>query len=278
MPAAAQGLTAEQFAATLASDLALPDEPSVPKSLARGKAALLVPAGDGPFPAVVMLHQCAGPNPSVFEHAREAHRRGYVVLLLDALTGRGVDSVCYGPRNGVNFFRGARDAMLAADHLRTLPKVDPGRVALVGYSWGAMVGLITASSVHRNNLRMDSAFNAVVAHYPGCFTFGPPNGKRYDVLGEGIDVQTLILMGERDVETPPDECVRKLEPLLASHAPVQFHIFPGLTHCWDCKQIDGLRKIDVRGTEVTYRFDAAATADATERTFGFLSQAMPKKN
>lgn len=276
-PTAAQGLTAEQFAATLAADLELPTGTSSPESLTRGKTTLLAPAGNGPFPAVVILHQCGGLNPTVFEHAREALSRGYVALVLDALKPRQVDSVCYGPRNGVNFFRGARDALLAADHLRTLPNVDPARVALVGFSWGAMVGLITASGVHRNNLRIDSAFDAVVAHYPGCFSISAPEGRRYEILNEGIDVRTLMLMGELDLETPAEECVRKLQPLLAHKAPIESHIYPGLTHCWNCKQIDGRRKIDARGTVVSYQYDAAATADATDRTFEFLQRAMPAK-
>ena len=42
--------------------------------------------------------------------------RGYVALLVDSLGPRAVDTVCYGPKNGVNLFRGVKDAQQALRH------------------------------------------------------------------------------------------------------------------------------------------------------------------
>ena len=82
---------------------------------------------------------------TLVDWAKEAVARGYVVLLVDSLGPRGVTSVCAGPKAGVNFARGTRDALQAAEHLRRQPFVDRDRVALVGFSWGAMVGLLASS-------------------------------------------------------------------------------------------------------------------------------------
>ena len=78
--------------------------------------------------------------------AQSAARQGFVVLLIDFLGPRDVDLVCLRTKNGVNLPRGVRDAMQAADHLRTLPFVDKRRVAHVGFSWGAMVALLASNS------------------------------------------------------------------------------------------------------------------------------------
>ncbi len=122
-------------------------------------------------------------------------------------------TVCYGPKNGVNFFRGVRDALQAAEHLRSQPYVDKTRIALVGFSWGAMVSLLT-SSQHCASAALANAtpFTAVVSFYPGCFKITPPNGRPpYEIVNADIKPPLLVLMGEDDTETPAAECVSKLE-------------------------------------------------------------------
>ena len=128
--------------ATIAPDLMFPVIGEAANELTLQRMALLKPAGDGPFPAIALLHQCAGLNPAVVAWARKAVARYYVVLLVDSLGPRGVKSVCYGPQAGVNLFRGARDALQAAEHLRRQPFVDKDRIALVGFSWGAMAASV----------------------------------------------------------------------------------------------------------------------------------------
>lgn len=266
-----QGLTQAAFAATLAADLTFPREPTNSAAVSPSQMALLVPDGAGPFPAIVLVHPCSGLNAMIANYAREAMTRGFVVLMIDSLGPRAVTSVCYGPRNGVNFFRGLRDALQAADHLRSLPAVDKTRVGLVGYSWGGMIGLMSSSPQYREWLGFGSPFAKIVAHYPGCFTINPPGGKSYEIFNVDSDVRLLALIGSDDTETPAAECVGKFRQAADRGAPVTWHMYPNATHCWDCKQIDGLRKIDVRGNEVVYRFNGAVAKDATDRTFTFLN-------
>ncbi len=273
--APAQGPTRAAIAATIAPDLTFPTTPIAPDSLTTSMA-LVVPPGDGPFPAIVLLHQCAGLNAAIVKHAREAVAEGFVVLVVDSLGPRGVQSVCYGARNGVNLFRGVRDALQAADHLRSLPMVDKSRVGLTGYSWGAMIGLMTASPMYRGWLGFHTAPAAIVSHYPGCFTIDPPNGRSFEVFSRDADIPTLALLAREDTETPPDECERKFRDALYPEM-LSWNVYPNATHCWDCQQIDGLRKIDVRGNSVSYRYDAEVTKNAAERTFAFLRRTFEMK-
>ena len=82
-------------------------------------------------------------------------------------------------------------------------------------------------------------------------------------------------MGALDTETPAQECLQKLQPLQAKGAPVELHLYPDTTHCWDCKHLDGFSKVDSRGNQVTYQYNAEVPADSRTRMFDFLAKAMP---
>jgi dienelactone hydrolase len=262
--------------ATLAPDLSFPDTAQTGTAGLERRMTLLKPEGRGPFPAIVMVHQCAGLNAAVMANAREAVAQNYVVLMIDSFSSRGVTTVCYGPKMGVNFFRGARDALQAAEHLRTQPYVDAKRIAMVGFSWGAIVGLLASSQHYASALKAGPGFAAVASFYPGCFTITPQNGRPpFELVNADIKRPLLVLMGEDDTETPAPECVSKLEAVKRAGAPVEWHVYPQTTHCWDCRALDGRTKTDVRGHHVEYRFSPEATGDSRRRLFEFLARAMP---
>jgi len=81
-------------------------------------------------------------------------------------------------------------------------------------------------------------------------------------------------MGDRDTETPPDECTSRLEPVKGSGGPVEWHTYPGATHCWDCQNLNGFRKTDFRGTSVEYKYDRDVTKDSADRMFAFFQKAL----
>jgi dienelactone hydrolase len=268
--------------ASMAKDLAFPAEPSTLSRSSTPRMAIYKPDGPGPFPAIVLFHQCGGlaspsgkwQNVPMLNWAREAVRRGYVAFLVDGFSQRDVDSTCMGAKNGVNLMRNVKDALQAAEHLRTFSFVDGKRVALAGYSHGAMVGILVSGRQWAGVLGSGQPFAAVVSFYPGCFTIRPATGTPYEVVNPDIDRPLLVLMGDRDNETPPQECVSRLEPLKAAGAPIEWHIYPDATHCWDCENIDGYSKIDFRGNRVVYRYDSRVTQDSARRMFDFLDQKM----
>jgi dienelactone hydrolase len=95
----------------------------------------------------------------------------------------------------VNFPRGVKDALQAAEHLRSFDFVDKKRIALAGYSWGAMVGVLASSKRWGTTLAPLERFAAAVSFYPGCFTIKPPSGKPYEIVQPDIDRPLLVLMG-----------------------------------------------------------------------------------
>lgn len=196
-------------AASRAPDLNFPDKVSELSFFTTPAMALYKPAGNGPFPALVLQHQCGGlgqgkrQNQAMLDWARRAVRRGYVALVIDSLSQRGVESVCMGAQGGVTPMRGVRDALQAAAYLETFDFVDKARIAHAGYSWGAMMGLGLSGKHWAEALGDGTRFAAAVSFYPVCSTLKLRNGAPFDVLNPDIDHPLLVLMGEADTEGPP---------------------------------------------------------------------------
>src|SRR5258708_15101716 len=141
---------------------------------------ILKPEGGGPFPGVVMLHDCRGlgarSSGSPRRWARELVRQGYVVAIPDSFSTRGhADGVCVDPspsRNDVSPLRRVPDAYEALAHLRALHYVDGERVGVMGGSHGGATTLATigrfAFDPSALAARKEHGFVAAIALYPAC--------------------------------------------------------------------------------------------------------------
>ncbi|RTQ53468.1 alpha/beta hydrolase [Hymenobacter gummosus] len=110
---------------------------------------LTLPAGKGPFPAVVLVTG-SGPqdrDETIFGHrpfrvlADYLTRRGFVVLRYD---DRGV-GLSGGSQATYTMTDGVADAQAALAYLRSRPEVQRQQTGLLGHSEGAMIGLQTAT-------------------------------------------------------------------------------------------------------------------------------------
>jgi dienelactone hydrolase len=181
-------------------------------------ATLLKPDGAGPFPAVVMMHDCSGLGPrssgAPGRWTKELIGRGYVVILPDSFSTRGYpDGICTNAsqgRSNVRPFVRAGDARAARAFLQTLSYVDRQRIGLMGGSHGGFTTLVTLS-------RSGSGFAAAVALYPRC-QFSRQLRP---------DVPLLILIGELDDWTPAKDC------LALAGERVTVKVYPGAHHSFD---------------------------------------------
>ena len=253
--------------------------------LSRLQMDLYKPAGSGPFPALVLVHSCSGLRlglrsraDEILDWAERAIKRGYAVLVIDHFTQRGIDSVCYPPLR-LRFTDAVRDVHDAQAHLAKFPEIDGKRVGLVGFSWGAMLGLLSASPefVARSG-SPPGRFAALASFYPRCYRPAIPDapiqGWRNDFawLRDDTDRPLLALMGGLDNETPPEHCLPRLEATKQRGGPVEWHLYPSATHCWDCTSLDGQIKTDAFGARVHYKYDRAITQDSADRLFAFLDR------
>ena len=269
------GLSAAALCAALAlagcaqQTVSFPPEPT-PGSLFH---SLYKPEGAGPFPAVVLLHTCAGVQPHVFDWAHRLTEWGYVTLVVDSFTPRGERIVCGSWRVSVNDV--AADAFAALARLRTLPFVDRDRVAVMGFSYGAMATLRLASEGYRKWTHADvRGFRAAVALYPYCTppspNLPPDVVERLDNLRDDTTTPLLILIGGADDESPAALCSTRVGQLQRRGEPVAIKVYPGVTHAFDYASLGDRPFTTPRG--FTYRYNREATEDAAQVSRAFLDR------
>lgn len=135
-------------------------------------AQFLKPPGAGPFPAIVALHGCGGLLNSRGQlRAREidwADRflaAGYAVLFPDSFTARGLHEICTAGERSIFPKDRADDALAAGEWLAGQPMIDRQRLALMGWSHGAMAVLW---ALRPGFLGKPPLFRTAIAFYPGC--------------------------------------------------------------------------------------------------------------
>jgi dienelactone hydrolase len=231
------------------------------------------PAGAGPFPAVVLMHGCHGVSASTRQWAAWLRERGYVALVVDSWTPRGIRDGCV-PGPDIPSTERFDDAMGALRWLQARPYVDGRRIGIIGWSNGGVfaMSVINGPSLERARARgvtlPDPGFAAAVAMYPGgC----------YSLVQERVVRPLLLLIGEADDWTLPSECVRMVEAMRARGADATIVQYPGAVHYFD---VVGQPRVVLPEVEnrnkpnhccgATVGYDAAADADAHARIEAFF--------
>lgn len=182
---------------------------------------LAKPDGAGPFPAVIVLHGCAGMHDTTKQKlVDELVAWGYVILLVDSYATRRIDHACEAGALAM-FFRRRPDAYGALVFLARQTFVDPQRVAAVGFSAGAWVTLSVAETNAFELFDPPSAlrFRAAAAFNPPCREAGARPG-----------IPTLIFIGALDDWTPAGECTNKIASWGNDGPPIELVVYPGAYH------------------------------------------------
>ena len=228
----------------------------------RVSGLLYKPEGKGPFPAVVILPTCGGLGPHVTDHwPNYLNGLGYVAMTVDSLGSRGFNS-CGDMRWAQRKTRRAffldvrRDAYGALDYLASLPDVDKNRIAVMGFSVGAVAinnFLITALSRPSGGLD----FKAAISLYGHC--------RRIDYYSKDL-IPLMEIVGEKDnYHAPSCEEVGRIYP-------IEVHVLPGVFHAFDSR--GGSGRYDIAGSFMQY--SASATKKARELTKAFLAKHLGK--
>jgi dienelactone hydrolase len=229
-------------------------QPIAPQPTTELVGELHRPAGVGPFPAIVVLHGCSGRGPRAYEDAAAARftELGYAVLIVDSFGPRGITERCTQARSTSDVDRVA-DAYGGLLYLARLPFVDADRIAVVGYSQGAMVAL-SAISLGGIETLFDRHFRTAIAYYPGCWA-----------ESGAVSIPTLILIGALDDWTPARDCEAMMARRSGEGAPLKLIVYPGAYHAFNARSLIG-RPREVFGHHVEYNeaADAAAWSEVTE--------------
>ena len=160
-----------------------------------------------PAPAAVVCH----PHPP----SGGDMGNNVVLAACEALAGRGFAALRFNFR-GVGSSEGAfdngqgeqQDVQAALDKLLSLSEVDPKRIGLVGYSFGAMMAAEVAGG-----------------HLRGLALISPP--VAYADLRVGWGCPALVLGGGKDDIAPPDRLRTVAEP-----PGVELHVVENADHGW----------------------------------------------
>ena len=166
---------------------------------------LTVPAGPGPFPAVVLLSD-SGPQ------TRDADIDDYPLfgILADYLTRHGLAVLRYDDRgagkSGGDFQKASTldfvsDAQAALSYLRGNSLVEPLQVGLLGHGEGANVALLAAADADTDE---QPAFVVALAGYgqPGRDVLRRQQGEILRLIGaDGGQVRAAQALFDREVET-----------------------------------------------------------------------------
>ena len=238
------------------------------------------PDGSGPFAAVVLMHGCHGVSPSVRDWGRWFRERGYVALIVDSWAARGIKDGCV-PGPDLPSTERFADAVGALRWLQSRPYVDPRRVGAMGWSNGGVyaMSVINGPSLERAKRRgvemPAPGFAAAVAMYPGgC----------YSLVNEQVVRPLLLLIGDADDWTLPQECARMVEAMRARGADATIVLYAGAVHYFD---VEGQARVLLPEVEnrnkpggccgATVGFDPSANADAHRRVEQFFGRHLGPK-
>ena len=258
----------------------IPTRTPIP-SLATGTTVdgyLLRAGGDGPRPAVVLLHGCGGlfsvstgqMSARETDWARRFVAMGYTVLMIDSFSPRGITHMCAPALFKQDIFlQRPKDAYGALRYLQAQPYVRPDRVAMMGWSQGGGVTLLSVreDSLGRPPELPHGDFRAAVAFYPSvCRT------SAHRLPWTSV-IPTLVLIGELDNWTPAGPCREFADAVATRGSPMQIRVYPGAYHDFDWPDMP-LRELPAyrttAGVVPMVGMDPAARADALTRVAQFL--------
>ena len=223
--------------------------------------ALFKPAGPGPFPVVVYMSGCYGlglnnPPELVLERTAIDHllAKGVATFIVDPFTPRNEpEGVCAKLNDSTYtqyFTRGGNDAVAALKAVKAMPNIDPNRVFLQGYSFGAISSLFAVDPNTPGT--HDAKIAGLIAYFPYC----------YDNVASSVP--TLVLIGEKDDWTPAALCQK-----VSDKPNFEVAVFPDSYHGFVAPMG---QPVDYLGHHIAC--NEKATLDVQDRADAFLAAHM----
>jgi dienelactone hydrolase len=218
---------------------------------------LAKPPGEGPFPAVVLLHTCGGLRPHVYtDWTNYLTALGYATLSVDSFGPRGITRC---PTPLVRDRRElSRDAYGALDYLASLSFIDKERIGVMGFSLGGN----TVDYFAGQDLKTPTGLNfkAAVSVYGDC----------RNLSGYTKTIPTTVIIGDLENKDRLAPCKTLATQSLSS---IKVHVLSGTYHGFDQEDITTVRT-DAYGNPMLY--SGEATKRAREITREFLAQHLGK--
>jgi len=213
------------------------------------KALFYTPAGKGPFPGIVVIHEWWGLNDWVKQQASNLADQGYAALAIDLYRGKVADNpgMAHELMRGVPGDRALRDLHAAVEFFKSQPNVNKDRIASIGWCMGGGYSLDVALQ--------EPTLTASVINYGHLATDPAALGK--------INAAILGNFGGQDQGIPPADVKKFEEWLKQAGKKVDIKIYPDAGHAFENPN-----------NQTGYRAEDAA--DAWKRTVNFLASTLKK--
>jgi len=231
---------------------------------------LCIPQGAQQAPAVLICHGSDGVDGRGDFYSGALNGIGCVTLEADMWSARGTArGAAARPRTPLETLD---DAFSAKAFLAAQPEVDPNRIGIMGFSWGGVVTLLSATkdAVSRHDA---TPFRAHVANYPVVWAYDVVPGLS---LNNPTGAPILIQCGDADAYDDPDG----LDQLLArlpqeTRRLIQAVTYPGAGHGFDrdlpAQTINDPFAHKGQGGPVLMQFDPVAAKSAQLAAVAFFS-------
>ena len=193
------------------TNVSIPGDPPVGAWLAK-------PPGDGPFPAVIMIHEFWGLKSDLVGKAEGLAEEGYLVVAPDTFRGsttswipRAIHQVIAHRSDQVN-----HDLDMVLDWLATRPDVRADRIAVMGFCYGGRASL--NFSLHRPTLAATAVF------------YGSPVTD-VEALRQ-LSGPVLGIFGGADASIPTEEVTGFERALAEAGVLNRIVVFPGQPHAF----------------------------------------------
>jgi dienelactone hydrolase len=220
-------LTAQQF---LTGDdkhepVTLAGEFRVPVSDSRYSAGSPAPTADGSWPAVILIHGSAGILPYHERWVQELNSSGIATFLVDSFSARGIVNTADDQAQLATLAMMV-DAYRALDVVARDPRIDRNRIAVMGFSKGA-VASVYSSSVRFTKIYAPQQvrFAAHIGIYTPCFRY------REDAVVTGAPIR--LFHGASDDFVASEACRLYVAELVRNGADAALTVYPDAHHLYD---------------------------------------------
>ncbi len=214
-----------------------------PRPAATAQGELVLPSSapaDAKLPAVVLVHGSGGVYPEQITYwARLLNEQGIAAFVIDIFGPRGVKSTGE-DQSQVPFAADTADAFAALGMLASHPRIDPKRIAVMGFSRGGITA-VRSGVVRIINGSAPSGlrFAAHVALYSGGCAGGLAVTPK---PGAFAPEPMLFVHGDADDYAYVSDCRSYAQRIAAAGTPTEFIVLPGVRHKFD---VDNGRRINL---------------------------------
>ena len=174
-------------------------------------------------PLVITIHPSMGFVPS--HHFKFFNNLGIAVLDVQSFKSRGIDDQW---EYIVSEEAATIDLYAALDKISKDSRIDKNRIAVMGFSYGAMAVVNTHQQFFIDIIKPKNKFMAHISYYPWCYLY--KNIKT-------VKAPLYIFIGEKDRLTPYEYCEDYSKKVKEGGGNVTLKIFPEATHRFEWEKL-----------------------------------------